>query len=209
MDFFATEEGVIPGAGAKNKKNKFGFLTTLLRTFRLLRILRVFRLFRMLKQLYLLATGFAEALSAVVWVSLMLFLCLYVCAIVLTRMCAPQYQHEGVDVPEERLEFGEEHFGTIMQSMFTLFALMAHPNLETVEAMFASVDSSGELTAKVESDTAGIRFFFMAFIVLGSWAMLSLLTGVMSEHMIEKSAARKAEMKEEAAERRKVFLKSL
>ena len=38
----------------------------------------------------------------------------------------------------------------------------------------------------------------------GSWAMLSLLTGVMSEHMIEKSAARKAEMKEEAAERRKV-----
>ena len=34
--------------------------------------------------------------------------------------------------------------------------------------------------------------------------MLSLLTGVMSEHMIEKSAARKAEMKEEAAERRKV-----
>ena len=57
---------------------------------------------------------------------------------------------------------------------------------------------------EVESDTAGIRFFFMAFIVLGSWAMLSLLTGVMSEHMIEKSAARKAEMKEEAAERRKV-----
>ena len=51
------------------KKHGLGFFTTLLRTFRLLRILRVFRLFRMLKQLYLLATGFAEALSAVVWVT--------------------------------------------------------------------------------------------------------------------------------------------
>ena len=55
----------------------------------------------------------------------MLFLCLYVCAIVLTRMCARQYQHEGMDVPEERVEFGEEHFGTMAQSMFTLFALMS------------------------------------------------------------------------------------
>ena len=53
----------------------------------------------------------------------------------------------------------------------------------------------------------GMVVFFIAFIVLGSWSMLSLLTGVMSEHMIEKSAARKEEMKSEAPSRSFAFCK--
>jgi hypothetical protein len=183
-----TEAMAGPG---KHKKNS---IMTLLRMFRLLRMLRVFRLFRMFKQLYLLATGFGEALMAVVWVSLMLFLLLFVCAIVLTHICADQYQDKD-QLDDPNVKFGIEKFGTIAQSMFTLFEIMAYPNLENVEPMF--------------SMGGGMVVFFIAFIILGSWSMLSLLTGVMSEHMIEKSAARKEEMKSEAQVKRRVFLKNL
>jgi hypothetical protein len=181
--------------GGKEKKSKgMGFMTTLLRMFRLLRILRVFRLFRMFKQLYLLATGFTEALMAVVWVSIMLFLLLFVCAIVLTHICAEQYQ-DADELEKPVVKFGIEKFGSIPTSMFSLFEIMAHPNLENVEPMM--------------SMGPGMVVFFIAFIILGSWSMLSLLTGVMSEHMIEKSATRKEEMKEEAQAKRRVFLKNL
>jgi hypothetical protein len=184
-------ELVNPGG---NPKKKASSMTTLLRMFRLLRILRVFRLFRMFKQLYLLATGFTEALMAVVWVSIMLFLLLFVCAIVLTHICAKQYQDED-KLDEPMVKFGIERFGTIAQSMFSLFEIMAHPNLENVEPMFEY--------------GSGMVVFFIAFIILGSWSMLSLLTGVMSEHMIEKSATRKEEMKSEAQAKRKIFMKNL
>lgn len=96
---------------------------------------------------------------------------------------------------DDNVQFGIDHFGTIATSMFTLFELMAHPNLETVEPMLRM--------------GSGMACFFVCFIILGSWAMMSLLTGVMAEHMIEKSAVRKDEMKNELAAKRREFMAGL
>lgn len=152
--------------------------------------MRLFRIFRMLKQLYLVASSFVEALSAVFWVSCMCFLSLYVCAIVLTRALRGDPDDPNFDPDVDK--FNQAHFGNIATSMFSLFQLMAHPNLETVDPIMRQ----------------GTRYklFFVTFVIIGSWAMLSLLTGVMSEHMVEKSALRKEEMRAELEERRKTFV---
>merc|ERR1719305_2168367 len=91
-----------------------GFFATLLRVFRLLRILRIFRLFRMIKQLYMLASGFVEALQAAFWVSVLCSVGLYVTAILFTRFIGRAALES--DHPDK---FSLKHFGSVGASMFT------------------------------------------------------------------------------------------
>merc|ERR1719171_632 len=114
----------------------------LLRMFRLLRIPRIFRLFRMFKQLYILVTGFMESFGAIFWVSVLCSLCLYVCAIVLTRMLghpakeALKEEKPGDPSEEEANIFLKSRSGDIKLSMFSLFELMAHPDMAPYEIIF-------------------------------------------------------------------------
>jgi voltage-gated sodium channel len=165
-----------------------GFFATLMRIFRLLRILRIFRLFRMIKQLYMLASGFVEALQAAFWVSVLCGVGLYTCAIVFTRFIGrAELERDDPD------EFCTKRFGSVGTSMLTLFELMAHPNL----SIYAPVwEAQGE----------GWKIVFIAFTIVGSWAMLSLLTGVIAENMLQKSQARKEEMSLEQEKKRRQFL---
>jgi len=172
-----------------NGKGGLGFFATLLRVFRLLRILRIFRLFRMIKQLYMLASGFVEALQAAFWVSVLCSVGLYVTAILFTRIIG---HGPGIDGKGPG-EFSKEHFGDVLTSMFTLFELMAHPNLEIYEPVWVH---HGE----------GFKLIFIAFVIVACWAMLSLLTGVISENMLQKSQARKEELNVENEKKRKRFL---
>jgi voltage-gated sodium channel len=170
------------------KEKGLGFFATLMRIFRLLRILRIFRLFRMIKQLYMLASGFVEALQAAFWVSVLCGVGLYTCAIVFTRFIGRK-ELESDDPDREIVA----KFGNVPTSMFTLFQIMAHPNL----ALYAPVwDRHGEI----------FKIVFIAFVIVGSWAMLSLLTGVISENMLQKSQARKEEMNLELERKRRQFL---
>merc|ERR1719247_1731626 len=171
-----------------NGKGGLGFFATLMRIFRLLRILRIFRLFRMIKQLYMLASGFVEALQAAFWVSVLCGVGLYTCAIVFTRFIGRAEMEE--DHPDK---FAVTKFGSVGTSMLTLFELMAHPNL----AIYSPVwEQQGE----------GFKLVFIAFTIVGSWAMLSLLTGVIAENMLQKSQARKEEMSLEQEKKRRQFL---
>lgn len=180
---------------------------SILRVFRLLRILRIFRLFRMLKQLYILASGFVEATSAIFWVSLLTALWMYICAIMLTKLLGQparaalraETRGNGEDADNgyerETNLFLREHFGDIKASMFTLFELMAHPNIEEYQVV-------------IQKDPY-MKVFFILFVIVCSFAMLSLLTGVISETMIEKSQMRKEEMKFIQEQKRTLFCEQL
>merc|ERR1712048_142929 len=52
-------------------------------------------------------------------------------------------------------------------------------------------------------------FFFIGFTIFGSFAMLSILTGVISEGMMEKSSNRKEEMRFEEERRKREFVEQL
>jgi len=145
-------------------------VTSVFRVFRLLRILRIFRLIRFLKKLYILSYGFVLAAIAVFWVSLLMGVVLYVCAIILTRTMGEQ------DTDDGHAEFWKSHYGKIPLTMFTLFQLMMQPNL---------VEYQGLL-----NDRPIFAAFLVGFIIFGSFGMIALLTGVISEAMFEKNQLR-------------------
>lgn len=148
-------------------------MTTLMRLFRLLRILRIFRIFRVLKQLYLLAASMLEAASAVLWVSFLCSLIMYICSIITTRLIGRP------DPGDPQADFRVAHFGSISASMLTLFELMAYPDMEKFQPIY--------------EQSAWTEGFLVAFVIFGSFAIVSLLTGIISESMIEKSRVRQDE----------------
>jgi len=171
----------------------YGFIATLMRLFRLLRILRVFRIFRMVKQFYLIASGFVEALQAAFWLSCLCSVWLYICAILLTRVVGHGRVVKDEDGHLFPGEFQVEHFGSVAASMFTLFELMAHPNMEIYKSVW-------------RDDGQWAKFFFIGFIIVGAWSMLSLLTGVVAENILQKSTQRREEMKLENEAKRRRWL---
>lgn len=163
-----------------------------MRLFRLLRILRVFRIFRTVKQFYLIASGFAEALQAAFWLTILCSVWLYICAIILTRLVG-QGEVQQADGTMVVPDFEDQHFGSIGSSMFTLFELMAHPNIELYHRVW-------------QDNGQWAKIFFIGFVIVGAWSMLSLLTGVVAENILQKSSQRREDLKRENEDRRRQWL---
>eukprot|EP00425_Heterocapsa_triquetra_P011997 CAMPEP_0195150870 /NCGR_PEP_ID=MMETSP0448-20130528/179599_1 /TAXON_ID=66468 /ORGANISM="Heterocapsa triquestra, Strain CCMP 448" /LENGTH=492 /DNA_ID=CAMNT_0040189569 /DNA_START=77 /DNA_END=1555 /DNA_ORIENTATION=+ len=132
-----------------------------LRVIRLLRLLRVLRIVRFLKQLYILSYGLAHAMVAVFWASLGMAALLYACAILLVSTLGKQDEHML------------EKFGDVPVAMFSLFRLLLWPEI----ADYRSVTDGRPL----------LNTFLIGISSFGSFGMMALLTGVISETMLEKS----------------------
>lgn len=174
------------GSGAR-------FFVLLMRTFRLLRLLRIIRIFRLMKQLFLLANSMVEAASAVFWVSVLSVLILYVAAVVVTRLVG----QPGLGTHDAPLldEFRVEHFGTVPTSMLTLFRLMTFPDLEQFKPVCDWMP--------------GMTGFFVGFIIFMSFAMVSLLTGVITESLLEKGKLREDERRFDRERARRMLAEDL
>jgi len=184
-------------------------IISILRMVRLLRILRIVRLIRMFPQLQMIAVGFAEAMSAVLWLTVMTCIVLYICAVALTRIlghpakantngCLAGGQGGDDEIgPEAEASMREldpflcKRFGDIRTSMFTLFEIMVHPKIEEYRA--------------VMDQSVYLKLFFILFVIVGSFAMVSLLTGIVSETMLEKSTLAQAK-RDKLIERRRRFM---
>merc|ERR1712232_606506 len=93
--------------------------TGILRLLRMARILRMVRLFRMFTMLAILLSAFAKALSVVMWVGLLVVILDYIVAIVATQAVGHKADMWGEDAETVR-----QWFGTISQSMTSLFTVM-------------------------------------------------------------------------------------
>lgn len=143
-------------------------LVMLLRSLRLLRVLRILRLLKVLRRLYLLAMGLVEACRAVLWVSVLMSIVLYTCAIVLVRTVGRP------PATDPHYEFLTQHFQNIPDSMITLFVLMSSPNLPIYQEEYGMLESRPMFT-----------IFLILFITFGSFGMIAMLTGVINESMFE------------------------
>lgn len=157
---------------------------TLLRIMRLLRIVRIFRLFRFLKKLYLLTVGLTEAIRSTFWVTILMAIILYTCSIALARTLG----HMPADAPGQ--VFLSEKFGTVGLSMMTLFQITASPDLMEFG------------NQQILFDYPILLLFLVVWVVFGSFGMVAMLTGVISESMFEKNQARIAELHAENEEKR-------
>lgn len=147
---------------------QLGNFVTMLRLMRLLRVLRLVRLLRSIKPLYRLCVGVIEALSAMKWVMVLTMLVLYAGAIFFTTLVGKGVLYGGHPPSEE----AKEVFSSVPQSLFSLFKLM-NGDTNVVDPI---------------TSTASGRLLFAGFMVLANWAILAILTSVVSDNMIAASA---------------------
>lgn len=157
----------------------------IIRLCRLLRVLRVLRVLRFLRQLYLLAYGFIEGAVAVFWVAVLTGASIYTCSIVLV----PLYGRAQPGDPFE--DFFQENFSTVFRCMFTLFQIIASPTLGPY--------------AQVVEHYPLLLCFIVVFVMFGSFGITGLLTGVISESIINKNTARIEEQRAEREKKRKML----
>eukprot|EP00928_Gymnodinium_smaydae_P053836 TRINITY_DN37742_c0_g1_i1.p1 TRINITY_DN37742_c0_g1~~TRINITY_DN37742_c0_g1_i1.p1 ORF type:complete len:650 (-),score=99.35 TRINITY_DN37742_c0_g1_i1:128-2077(-) len=150
----------------------------LLKLLRLLRVLRLVRLIRTIKPLYLVLVGVVQSMRAMQWVLLMTLLVLYAGAILFTSLIGQGIMYSGTPPPE-----AEEFFGSVPASLFSLFKLM-NGDTSVVEPITNTV--SGQL-------------LFAGFMVVSNWAVLAILTSVVSDNMIATSAKHTEETEAEEA----------
>eukprot|EP00930_Biecheleria_cincta_P086928 TRINITY_DN76183_c0_g1_i1.p1 TRINITY_DN76183_c0_g1~~TRINITY_DN76183_c0_g1_i1.p1 ORF type:complete len:598 (-),score=102.84 TRINITY_DN76183_c0_g1_i1:80-1777(-) len=158
-------------AGETHALAQNALLFRMVRLLRILRVLRIIRIVRFLKQLYLLAYGFVEGTMAVVWVTILASVILYICSVILVRAYG---QSTNVDDPAH--EFFQQHFGTIPKTMFALFELISAPDLNPYKA--------------VMFENPALVCFLVAFIIIGSFGINGLLVALINESILEKNQAR-------------------
>lgn len=130
----------------------FGNLSVL----RSLRILRALRLFSMIPRFRIVVEGFFDALSGLVAVAIMLFVMVYIAAVMATKL------------------FGEtfpEIFGTLTKSLFSMFQLV------TLEGW------TSEIVRPVMEVYPWAWLFFIPFIGLTTFTIFNLLIGIIVNSM--------------------------
>jgi len=105
-------------------------------------------------------------MQSMFWVLVLTFVCLYSLAILTTRMIGWGKIFDDPDaIPKET----QEMFATMEDSMFTLFAFMNGHEWHKVRPLLDLLPWTKPL--------------FVAFTICGSWALLSVMTGVVSDHI--------------------------
>jgi len=148
----------------RHHSDELGNSLMLFRLLRMLRILRVLRLVKVIQPLYMLALGIAEAVQSMFWVLLLTLVALYASAIITTRIVRETAEMEEVPDSARLL------FRSVPDSMFTLFVLMNGEEWPDVMPLLDACPS--------------LKFMFVIFIIISTWALLSVMTGVVSDNMI-------------------------
>eukprot|EP00928_Gymnodinium_smaydae_P053948 TRINITY_DN37812_c0_g1_i1.p1 TRINITY_DN37812_c0_g1~~TRINITY_DN37812_c0_g1_i1.p1 ORF type:complete len:701 (-),score=184.80 TRINITY_DN37812_c0_g1_i1:58-2160(-) len=159
-----------------------GNLMMVVRMLRILRILRLLRLFRAFRPLHALAICMTEAMQSIFWVLVLTIVAIYAVAILATRMIGHgMLVSDPDDIPPETRAL----FSGVWDSMFTLFSVMNGEEWNKVEPLLDRVPAT--------------KPAFLIFIILSSWALLSTLTGVVSDHMmvVRESDSHRSEEAEE------------
>jgi len=158
-----------------------GLAMSMLRMARLLRILRLMRLIKSIQPLYKLAVGIMQAMQGMMWVMCLTIVVLYAFALLGVRLIRDGLIFDGV-VPLDV----QQIFVSVPDSIWVFFMMM-NGDAGALQPLFAVKPS--------------MKYFAMFFMVLSAWAILSILTAVVSEKMIEVASNTRDE--EEGADRKR------
>ena len=148
---------------------------------RLIRGLRVFYLF---ESLHRFAMALSEMFVTLTWIFGVLTFIVYLVAVLLTHYTKEELNLQGEDA---------EYFGSIVSSMFSLFQV-------------TTMDSWPDIAAPLLHRSLWWRMFFVIFIAFSAWTMISLVTAVVSDNVIQATQDRKEKQKEAQERRRKEFV---
>eukprot|EP00746_Dinoflagellata_sp_MGD_P152990 gnl/MRDRNA2_/MRDRNA2_84003_c0_seq3.p1 gnl/MRDRNA2_/MRDRNA2_84003_c0~~gnl/MRDRNA2_/MRDRNA2_84003_c0_seq3.p1 ORF type:complete len:710 (+),score=133.45 gnl/MRDRNA2_/MRDRNA2_84003_c0_seq3:78-2207(+) len=142
-----------------------------IRIARMLRLLRLIKLMRMIQDVWLIIQGFLAALRTLLWVFVLLFLCIYSCAVYITTIvgqaCNMDYRQKGIE-----FEDCEALFGTVPNSMLSLFQVI-------------TLDAWCEVIARsVGRGKPYLYVFFLVFLFFTTFGLLNIVVGVIVENTL-------------------------
>lgn len=139
-------------------------LVTTLRVVRILRILRVLRVFKTFSKLSLLIRGLVESFTIISWICILMLMFMVSYAIFCTTLIGQEA--ESYKDPEAV----RMYFGSVLNSTVTLF-------------QFLTLDNWSGVTRLVWGGNPIFLPVILIYIVAISLVVVSLLSGVMAEHM--------------------------
>jgi len=142
---------------------------TMLRFLRLLRLIRLVRLFRIFKELWLVASGLINSMRTLLWVCVIIFIFLEICAVPTTRWIGQNNKLYDPYFVESKGWDHEIYFATIVRSMFTLFQVLTLDNW------------SEHIARHVVKNQPAMAIFFLIFICITSFGLLNIIVGVVVE----------------------------
>eukprot|EP00928_Gymnodinium_smaydae_P027982 TRINITY_DN21470_c1_g1_i1.p1 TRINITY_DN21470_c1_g1~~TRINITY_DN21470_c1_g1_i1.p1 ORF type:complete len:593 (+),score=141.09 TRINITY_DN21470_c1_g1_i1:55-1833(+) len=151
-------------------------LVRMMRILRIARLARVLRVVGMFRGLRILVQSILCTLKALMWSMVLLFLIIYVFAILFTQAAA-EYAllrvQSADDPPDEVYDLLQKYYGTLSKSVLSLF-------------MAVSNGMSWEPLCWCLSQVSAIwLFFFMIFICFVYFAVLNVVTGIFCQSAID------------------------
>merc|ERR1712072_471244 len=135
----------------------------------------------MFKELWLVVNGLMESLKTLMWVSLLLLLFLYICAIFTTMQIGQNHKVFDEYYKDSGGWDHEEYFGTVPRSMYTLFQVLTLENW------------ADGIVRHVLSRQPALIIFFVLFLMFTTFGIMNLVVGVIVENTL--SASRNNEEK--------------
>jgi len=149
------------------------------RLLQMTRLFRVFRIFKLIKKLGSFVNTLLQMFQSFAWIFLGMVVVWFVLAILLTQLLG-----HGLLLPDElddELQGKvQTQFRDIVTTMYALFQL-------------TTLDDWARIVIPIIEVNAMWQWPVMAYVILMSWTVLSLLTAVASETLITASSARKNE----------------
>jgi voltage-gated sodium channel len=155
---------------------------TVLRILRMMRVVRVIRLLKVFRELWLIIQGLIKSFVPILWVVLLLLLIIYMSSIFVTMSFQGVMEQYPGYLPREKIDewqnidsFNpEQHFGSVIQSMFSLFNLL-------ILAEWA------EFAWAISVKQPGLLVFFIFFILLTTFGIMNILISIIVENTMEAS----------------------
>lgn len=147
-------------------------LSTSVRLLRILTVGRLVRIFVASRGLWLVVSGFVDAIRTLFWVSILVMFILYACAVFLTITIG---QDELTYGPYKIISGGwdyQEYFGTVPRSMLTLFQIM------TLD------DWANGIARHVMSNQPAMAIFFILFVIITAYGIMNVVVGIIVERTL-------------------------
>lgn len=160
-------------------------MVTLIRIVRLVRLVRVIRLVRMFRALYITVMAFKDAVSSITYIGGLMLCGLYLCALFTTATLGRDPEFQTLRMGDVN---GEDKFGTVPGSMYSLFELMTLEGWEDVGRPMVTVEPA-------------MALFLFGFIMVFTFGLLNMIVAMVVEKTLLQ-ARKVEELGDEEAKRK-------
>lgn len=162
---------------------------SIVRIFRLVRTLRPLRFINQNLSIKVLVTALLESIVAILNVGIVIFVIYLIFAILGVSLFAGKFYSctlPIIDNMQDCEDFGYSwknaisNFDNVYEAMLTLFTVSSLEGWPTV--MYMGIDATEEKRAPIRDYNPAAAFYFISFIIIGTFFFLNLFNGVIFDH---------------------------